>query len=229
MRKALSIILAITMALACSFTIKNKIVRGNGVETTCTYDLPAFNAIFVAGSMDVVYTQGPQVVSLTADENLMDIYTIEVVDNILKISTKSGYSIFPKAKTFVTVSAEDLNGVKLAGSGECEIKGTLATKGDFTFSIAGSGDLDADAIICKNFSSKINGSGDVDVKALSAETTTLTINGSGDIDINCKDAGDIFAKINGSGDIALSGKAGSLTQKVNGSGSISSRGLQLGY
>ena len=220
--------LAITMAVACSFTIKNKVIRGNGVETTCIYDLPPFTAIHVAGSMDVFYTQGPQAVSLTADENLMEIYTIEVVESTLKIGVKSGYSIFPKAKTFITVSTDDLNGIKLAGSGECDIKGTLDTRGDFIFSIAGSGDLDADAIICKNFSSKVNGSGDIEVKALTAETTTLTINGSGDMVINCKDAGDIIAKINGSGDIALSGKARSLTQKVNGSGDISTRGLQLG-
>ena len=227
MKKALSIILAVALAVSCSFTINSKLVRGNGVEATRSYDLPAFTAIHVAGSMDVFYTQGPQGIILTTDENLLDLYTIESVDNTLKINTKSGYSINPKTKSYVTVSSEDLNAVKISGSGECDIKGTLDTKGDFNFSVSGSGDLDADAIICKNFSSKINGSGDVDVKALMAETTTLTINGSGDIEINGKDAGDIIAKINGSGDISLSGKARSLTQKVNGSGDISTRGLQL--
>ena len=227
MRKALSIILAVTVAVSCSFTIKSKIVRGNGVEATRTYDLPAFSEIFVAGSMDVFYTQGPQSIVLTADENLLDYYTVESEDNVLKISTKSGYSVSSKAKTFVTVSSEDLTKVKLAGSGECDIVGTLNTTGDFSFSIAGSGDLDADAIVCKAFSAKINGSGDVEVDALTAESANLLINGSGDIKIKCKDAGDITAKINGSGDIALSGKARSLTQKVNGAGDISTKGLQL--
>ena len=227
MKKLFLAILTVALAVSCSFTINTKVVRGNGVEATRSYDLPAFSEIHVAGSMDVIFTQGPQGITLTADENLLDLYVIESVDNVLRISTKSGYSIINRSKTFVSVSSEDLSKVKLAGSGECDIKGTLNTKGDFSFAIAGSGDLDADAIICKAFSAKINGSGDVEVNALTAETTTLTINGSGDIDIKCKDAGDINAKINGSGDISLSGKARSISSKVNGSGSVSTRELQV--
>ena len=227
MKKALTLILFAAVAISCSFVINNKHVRGNGVEATRSYDLPAFSEIYVAGSMDVIYTQGPQSITLTADENLLDIYTIESVDNILKISVKSGYSISTKAKTFVAVSSEDLNKVKLAGSGECDINGTLATKGDFAFSISGSGDLDADRIICNAFSAKVNGSGDVEVDALTAESASLVINGSGDIKIGCKDVGDITAKINGSGDIAVSGKARSISSKVNGSGDVHSSGLAI--
>ena len=207
MKKALSIILAVALAVSCSFTINSKLVRGNGVEATRSYDLPAFTAIHVAGSMDVFYTQGPQGIILTTDENLLDLYTIESLDNTLKISTKSGYSINPKTKSYVTVSSEDLNAVKIAGSGECDIKGTLDTKGDFNFSVSGSGDLDADAIVCNAFTAKVNG--------------------SGDIEIGLKDAGSIQARINGSGDISLSGSARSLDSHVNGSGGIHTSRLQL--
>ena len=227
MKKALSVILTVALAVSCSFTINSKIVRGNGVEATRSYDLPTFTAIHVAGSMDVIYTQGPQGVVLNTDENLLDLYTVEMSGSTLKISTKSGYSIFPKTKTFVTVSSEDLKGVKISGSGECDIKGPLSTNGEFVFAVSGSGDLEAEDINCKAFSVRISGSGDVEVDALTAKSTDLLINGSGDIKINCKDGGDITAKINGSGDIALSGKARSISSKVNGSGSVSTRNLQV--
>ena len=207
MKKIIFAILAVALAVSCSFTINTKVVRGNGVEATRSYELPAFSEIHVAGSMDVIFTQGPQGITLTADENMLDLYTIESVDNVLRISTKSGYSIITRAKTFVSVSSEDLSKVKLAGSGECDIKGTLNTQGDFSFAIAGSGD--------------------VEVNSLTPETTILTINGSGDIKIKCKDAGDINAKINGSGDISLSGRARSISSKVNGSGNVSTRELQV--
>lgn len=227
MKKSLLAILAAALAVSCSFTISNKIVRGNGVEATRSYELPVFTAIHVAGSMDVIYTQGQQSVVLTTDENLLDNYTVELVGNTLKISTKSGLSILPKTKTFVTVSSEDLKGVKISGSGECDIEGPLNTNGEFVFSVSGSGDLEADAIICKSFTSRISGSGDVEVGALTTKSTELLINGSGDMKINCVDAGEVSAKINGSGDIVLSGRARSISSKVNGSGDISTRNLQV--
>ena len=227
MKKSLLVFLAVALAVSCSFTINSKIVRGNGVEATRSYDLPTFIAIHVAGSMDVIYTQGKQGVVLTTDENLLDLYTLEISGNTLRISTKSGYNVLPKTKTFVTVSSEDLQGVKISGSGECDIEGPLTTNGEFVFSVAGSGDLEADVISCRSFTSRISGSGDVEVGSLTAKSTDLLINGSGDIKINCKDAGDVTAKINGSGDIVLSGRARSISSKVNGSGSVSTRELQV--
>ena len=230
MKKYLKSLLLAVLPLAitaCSFSFNGEVVVGNGVEVTKTIDVQPVTAIVVAGSMDVVYMQGPQSVVLTADENLAELYTVEEIDGVLHISMKSGYSVFPKVKTFVAVSSETLSKIKVSGSGDCDIKGTLRTDGDFVFSVSGSGDLEADAIVCNSFDGHINGSGDIEVDALTADSVNLTINGSGDIKLGCKDAGDINARINGSGDIVLSGKARSLNSKVNGAGDISTGGLQL--
>ena len=228
--KKIFIALALALlAVACSFSINPKrvVVIGNGKAAEKSFDLPAFTSIKVAGSSDVIYSQGPQAVVLTADENLLDIYTVEVIEGTLRIGIKPGHSIKNRISSFVTVSAPDLQGVKIAGSGECVVKGGLKTTGNFSFAVSGSGDLEADSIACKDFEAHISGSGDIEVAALTSESASVLINGSGDAKLVCRDAGDITAKINGSGDIALLGTARSLTSKVNGSGSINTKGLSL--
>ena len=231
----------------CIFTAPMKVVRGNGVSVTTAIEVPEFSAIHVVGSADVFYTQGPQSVSLTADENLIEYYIVEVEEGKLVVRTEKGISLLPKAKSFITVSCPDLSGVTITGSGDCTVKEGLKAEGGFDFTVSGSGDLYADSIECKEFTSKVAGSGDVKVDAISCEASSMTIigsgdiavgsisnsdmeiriSGSGDVAIGCQDAGDINVRISGSGDVKLWGKARTLQYKVSGSGSVDSKRLAL--
>ena len=220
---------AALLAVSCNFAVTGgKVIKGSGVIESRTLSLPEFNSISVLGSMDVFYTQGPQEVVLTADDNLLDYYKVEVIDGVLTIGTEKGVSISSsKNAPFLTVSAGDLSGMSVHGSGDCNINGPFRTEGDFSFIVAGSGDLEADAIDCARFISKVRGSGDVDVDALTCKAAELSVAGSGDISVCCKDAGDISVRIMGSGDVTLTGTASSLESKVSGSGSVNSKGLKL--
>ena len=224
-----------------------QIVRGNGVQVEQVIDAHDFNDIEVVGSMDVVFTQGPESVVLTADENLVEYYVIEASDGSLKITSKRGYTLMHKAKTFVAVSAPDLTKVRIAGSGDCDIQGDLLLEGDLALRISGSGDIETGRVVCKDFSAKIAGSGDIEAEAIEAGDVQLSISGSGDIDveavtasavsigisgsgdaaIGCKDAGDVSARISGSGSVRLWGSATSLDSHVSGSGRVNSRDLEL--
>ena len=214
-------------ARSCVFVYNANVIKGNGVSVTDTLDLGGFNSIDIFGSMDVYYTQGPQKVTLTADENLIEYYDIDVKGGELVVKVEKGVSISPKCRSFITVSSPDLNGVKITGSGDCRITEGLRNEGEFTFTVVGSGDLYADSIVCGGFTATVAGSGDVEVDALTCRTTTLSIKGSGDIEIGCKDAGDVSVNIAGSGDVRLNGTASSLSQKIAGSGDIHASGLQL--
>ncbi len=227
MKKIIICILVAAMAVSCTFVCNKTIVRGNGVVVEKEFDFDELSSIAVYGGVDVVYTQGPQSVVLCAEENLLEYYTVDVNGGLLKIAQDKFVTLLPKKNTVLRVSSMDLDGIRLNGAGDCEVKGCLVTDGDFTFSVNGSGDFDADAIRCKNLTVKISGAGDVDIKSATAETITATISGSGDIDIHCKDAGDIVAKINGSGDIDFSGNARSISSKVNGAGNIDYKNLSL--
>lgn len=239
--------LLMVAAAACTDGFPIKILSGNGVSAEQVLDVHDFTAIEILGSMDVYYTQGPESVTLTADENLMEYYSITEVSGNLVVTSKKGCILSPKAKTYLTVSAPDLAKVIILGSGDCVLRGDFQTDGDFSFTLGGSGDLDAGRVSCKDFSASItgsgdievdalvassasftiSGSGDVEVGALTSETTRLRITGSGDADIVCRDAGDITVNLTGSGDAHLTGTAKSLDAKTTGSGKVYRDGLVL--
>jgi len=232
MKRIKSIFSGVLLLLAvtsCVININSKIVRGNGVSATKSYDVTDFQVISIHGSLDVVYSQvpgaGPSVV-LTTDENLMEYYVVSVNGGVLDISQARGVSVSPVTEARVVVSSSGLNGVRISGSGDCDIRGALNTD-SFFFKISGSGNMEADNIVCNTFEARISGSGDIEVDALSARTTDLSISGSGDIEANCVNAGDVMARISGSGDITLRGRAERLSSKVSGSGDVDTRELQI--
>lgn len=227
MKKILLIFLVALVFVTCDMALPVKIVIGNGVRAEKAFDLGTFDAVSVNGSADVIFRQGTQKVLLVADENILDLFEIVVKDGTLCVGTKKGSNYSSKNDVVVFVDAPVLKAAKINGSGECKIKGTLRSADDFSFSINGSGDLEADEIECRNFAAKVSGSGDIEVNALTAASADIKINGSGDVSLNCREVGDIVAGINGSGDVELQGKARSLSSKVHGSGEIDSRRLKL--
>ena len=157
---------------------------------------------------------------LTADENLIDIFEIEVREGMLYVGIKRGFGYSSRVKIVVTVSSPELNSVKINGSGDFKIKDVLRTDGDFSVAMNGSGDFEADAIKCKNLISHINGSGDIEVNDLTASAADIKINGSGDVTLECREVGAVTAKVNGSGDVDIYGNVASVSSKVNGSGKV---------
>lgn len=223
------------------------VMYGNGTSVEQEIDVHDFNAIKVLGSMDVYFTQGPESVKLTADENLAEYYDIASESGTLCVSNRKGYTLHHKARTYLTVSAPELNKVNIYGSGDCDIRGAVKTADDFFLNISGSGDINAGGIECKMLSVKITGSGDIEinsvacnaaslsvmgsgnieVESMTSTALSLTISGSGDANVGCNNAGDITVHITGSGDVNLWGTANSLETKINGSGKIDRRNLLL--
>ncbi len=226
-RIALLASLSALLLSGCAFNSKNVVV-GNGVISSKVITLPAFTELSVRGSADVKYFQGDQSIVLTADENLLDLYEFEVENGKLIISTKDGYSLLPKVEVSVKLRSPELNSVNITGSGDVDILGGLECSGDFDFSIAGSGSLEAGWISCKTLSSSISGSGDIEIDELTADKCDISINGSGDASVKCNNVKEVSVVVNGSGDVELSGTAGRLNSKVNGAGDINTDGLQLG-
>lgn len=222
MKKILFLSVALLAVLACNFVVAapGKHIKGNGVKVEKSFDTAPFDAVRLNGSFDVVFSQGPQKIVLAADENLIDIFEIEVKDGILNVGVKRGYGYSSKGKTVVTVSSPELNSVKVNGSGDFKVRKVLDSDA-LSLSINGSGDIEADKVECKNLSCNINGSGDIEVNALTASSADVKINGSGDVKLVCREVGEVIAKVNGSGDVDLYGNVASVASKVNGSGKVS--------
>ena len=221
MKKILFLSVALLAVLACNFVVAapGKHIKGNGVKVEKSYDLDSFNAVKVNGSTDVVFSQGPQKVVLSADENLIDVFKVEVRDGSLYLGVERGTGFSTRNKVVFTVSSPELNAVKVNGSGDFKVRNVLDSD-NLSLSINGSGDIEADKVECKNLSCNINGSGDIEVDALSAASADVKINGSGDVTLVCREVHEVTATVNGSGDVDLYGNIVSVSSNVRGSGKV---------
>jgi hypothetical protein len=205
---------------------------GNGKKVTQPREVGEFEALRLEGSLDVVFTVGPErSVSVTLDENLQPLVELKVEKGVLVVSLQdSSYH----GKGYVTVSNPVLRAVSLHGSGDVAISGA---KGEQRLEIRGSGDIDwsgeATGIDIDIHGSgdvtlsgkadllkvSIAGSGDLAGKRLTTKSAEISIRGSGDAVLRL-DGGSLNATVAGSGDIEWYGVAVVERTSVHGSGSI---------
>jgi hypothetical protein len=105
----------------------------------------------------------------------------------------------------------------ITGSGDLTVDN--AQFGSFAVKIAGSGNVKTGGRADEARYS-VAGSGDIDAEALVTRRVNVSISGSGDAHVNATDA--IDARVSGSGDISYSGHPHDVSRRVNGSGSIES-------
>ena len=88
-----------------TFAQKKEKIKGNREVTTVIYEIDAFQTLVVKEELEITLINGstPQV-EISTDENLHEIFTIEVVDGALNISTTKEIRSSKKLAIFVTVS-----------------------------------------------------------------------------------------------------------------------------
>ncbi len=118
----------------------SKTVKASKNYVTKDIKVDNFTKLSVAGSPDVTYTQksGKPTVEVYTSDNIVDLLDIRVKDNTLYIGFKKNVSVSYN-KLEVRVSAEKLNGITVAGSGDLLASDFVAKKA--SASVAGSGDI----------------------------------------------------------------------------------------
>ncbi|RFZ95845.1 DUF2807 domain-containing protein [Mucilaginibacter conchicola] len=201
--------------------------------------LSGFNAVDVAGSYDVVITQGSsESVKVDAPSDVINKIITEVNGGVLKIYTKSGtsWNWTGNKKMIVYVGIKDVNAVSLAGSGDVMFKNGLKAS-SLKLKLTGSGDLTGKVDVT-NLESSIGGSGDITISGR-ADNSTVSVVGSGDFtgqnlatqNTQVKVAGSGDARVNvgekldaavvGSGDVHYTGSVKNVSTSKAGSGSVS--------
>lgn len=189
-------------------------IKGSGDIQTETRDVSSFERIKLSGAFDLYVTAGkPQSVTVTFDDNLLDIIQTEVRGRTLRVYSDESYSSRYDCKVEITV--EHLEDISLSGSGNIEV--TDLDGGDFSVSISGSGDVRASGKV-DEVDISVSGSGDIDARDLEAVDAYVRVSGSGDVDVFA--SGELTARVSGSGDIAYYGDPDHVTRRVSGSGSI---------
>ena len=156
---------------------------------------------------------GPRTLTVTADDNLVSLFTSEVKDGTLELSVAKGKSLSGKRPVYrVTIS--ELKKLDVTGSGTVD-----ATKLDgdaLSMSISGSGTATLAGRV-DDLRVSITGSGSFNGTALTAKRAKIDVTGSGEVTVNASE--ELDAEVTGSGSIWYIGSP-KLTPSVSGSGSI---------
>ncbi len=198
-----------------------KKIKGNGTIITKTRTISDYDKVAVAGSFDVKLLKGKEgILTVKADENLMEYIITEVKNGDLEIHIKKGFNISTNKTINITVPIESINAISLAGSGDITSEDIIDSS-DLTLKLAGSGNMSLN-VSTKKLSTSIAGSGNMTLEGnsnefecsiagsgklngyeLKALNATVKIAGSGNVEINA--VNEIHAKNVGSGNIYYSG------------------------
>lgn len=215
----------------------NKKIKGNGDVITRNFKTSDYDAISVAGSMDVELIAGKEgAIKVEAESNIMEYLEIEVKGSKLTIEIEDGINLSTQKGIKVMVPVEKIESLSLAGSGDIysnltlkseKMKVAVAGSGDIkiktesrrlNLAVAGSGDLKVSGRT-EQLDASVAGSGDISAYNLKANNVSASIAGSGDISVFCN-GGDMSGSIIGSGDLRYKGKTNTIKKSIMGSGDI---------
>ena len=206
------------LASGCEGTVPFGGLRGSGDLITETRDVSGFDEIVVLGSGKVlVDVTGTESLEIEAEDNLIEFLTTEVVGGRLELGFESGQALSPRRDITYTITASQLNGVTIRGSGD--IDASSIDTAAFTVEVSGSGNV-TPVGTSDHLKVTISGSGRLNGTDLEATTGEVRVSGSGNVTVNVTD--DLDIRVSGSGDVKYIGDP-SLSTNISGSGDISQK------
>ena len=173
-----------------------KSISGSGTLKSETRNVTAFTGISLSLPAYVEVRQGAtESVMIETDDNLLPLVETVVENGMLKIRSLEKRTNLKTKHMKITVNAKTID----------------------SLSVAGSGDIRADALKAGKLGVSISGSGDIHLKAVDSDALKVAISGSGDFSASGK-TNSMEASIAGSGDIKA-GKLQAVAVKVSIAGS----------
>jgi hypothetical protein len=178
-------------------------IEGSGDLVSEDRDVDEFTRIESSGPFDVVVTIGDkQSVSITFDDNLIDLVETNVRRKTLQIYSDENFDSEHSCRVEVTIPKLE----------------RVVTRG--------SGDITVESVSGKRFDCRVNGSGDIMVGELACDRVECSIHGSGDIVLQQLDGEFVECLIHGSGDFSAEGKVDEIEISIHGSGDVDTRDLR---
>lgn len=189
-------------------------IPGSGVSQTETRAVGEFHSVAHDGVGEVSITIGePQNVSITFDDNLLELVETSVVDGELHIKTLADYRSDLGMKVAITVPAID--GLKVTGVGSLKAGGIDSE--NLTVKISGVGGVNVSGKV-KNLDVVVSGVGSADLGELQAESAKVKVSGVGSATVYASQS--IDANTSGIGGIRVLGKPQDKNTTQSGIGKI---------
>ncbi len=236
MKKATTLIVAIL----CITTINaQKRIKGNGYIVTIERTTNDYDGISASGFYDVELIDGTEgKITLTGEENILDYIETEVKGGTLVIKSKDNKNLIPSKGegVFITIPVDEIDAIRLSGSGNFVGKKTLNTK-DMDIRVSGAKNIDltidaTDISVETSGSSNIalkgkskelwirsSGSSNVKAYGLEVEEATLELSGSSNVELMVNES--LNSRVSGSGNIHYRGNPEKVRNQISGSGTVS--------
>lgn len=167
------------MVAGCTYTIDFNGVRGEGPLVRESRQAGSFNAIDVGGGIHLRMRIGPSIsVELEAEQNILDILTVTVIDGTLTVETDDSYSS-PRGVT-LTVVAPEITGIALSGGADGRLQDLDAD--DLTVDVSGGADLEVAGRI-GHLDVTASGGGKARLGDLEAEAVQLDASGGASVEV----------------------------------------------
>lgn len=188
-----------------------------GENLSETRQLESFTEVYSGGSWEVILEEGfVEQVHIEANGIALEKVKTEVNGNVLSLGLERGNYSNVDLKFYVTY--KKLEGVKLSGSGEMEVKNNVITD-SFTASLSGSGDISMKNLMADRMVVGISGSATMEIEGGEVGIAEIKQSGSGDFEGENLYITDLTVSKSGSGDTKV-GEIGKLSVYSSGSGDV---------
>lgn len=212
LKKYTSLIITLVFILMAGLGFSQ--TKGSGKVISENRNTADFTKIKLTCSADLFINQGSTLITVVADDNLINLIETKVENGTLVVNVKGrGFRYISKLEVHITMP--DLSSVKNSGSGDITFENIFKAENLF-IGISGSGDLNADFDV-RNLELKVSGSGDTELTGIKG-VFKVSNSGSGDLEARGLKLKECYIKNSGSGDIELAGKTNNLTATIMGSG-----------
>jgi len=169
----------------------------------------------VPGRLEIVAGDAEKL-TLSGDDNVLPAIetTVERGELRIRFRERGSLNVRLKAPLRMTLTAKSIEGISVAGSGDVVANAMDARK--LALSIAGSGNITLGGK-AQSLDVQIAGSGDVKAGKLDAKSASVSIAGSGDATVWARES--LNASVAGSGDVRYYGDP-SVQRSVMGSGTV---------
>jgi sRNA-binding carbon storage regulator CsrA len=208
----LAMLLVITLGLAaCDGTVLDQTtVRGSGVLGTEERSLPAFTAIRLNSSADVIVSRGQeQRVVASADDNVLPYLRTDVEGDTL----------------VVDVRPDGGGGISILNTRHpMQVEVTVPSLTELV--VNSSGDISAERLEGNDIALEINSSGDITVGEVRGDQVRIVVNSSGDVEMMRIEAYQLDARMTSSGNVTLAGEVRSQQVRISSSGNYEAAELR---
>ena len=194
-------------------------IKGSGTLATEVRPVDKFTAIRLSdvGGELVIEQTGVESLTVTADDNLISLFTSEVKDGALQLSVAKGKS-FSGKRPIYKITVRDLRELAVSGAGKIDATRLDGDALSISISGAGSGSI---AGRVDDLAVAISGAGSFDAAELKAKRAKVVVSGAGQVTVNVSD--ELDARVSGVGAIWYIGSP-KLISNVSGVGTIKKKG-----